>query len=145
VTKRKTIRFIVISLFILGLVVASLLIAAAVSSPNIIYEKPEVEWAKTYGGVEGNSVIQTADGGYAIAGANATFPDDVEYGYLSGNYIALLVKTDSAGEAQWQTIYEVEGGDSVASTVMQTNDSGYAIFGMAINYSTGAFGVKTAA
>jgi hypothetical protein len=56
------------------------------------------------------SVIQTADGGYAIAGASES-PDT-----------ATFVKTDSSGNVQWQKAQ----GDVVS--VVQTRDLGYVLF-----------------
>jgi hypothetical protein len=49
-------------------------------------------WNKTYGGASDDhvfSLVQTSDGGYAIAGSTLTYSD------------FLLVKTDSVGNQQW--------------------------------------------
>ncbi|MBT0160187.1 hypothetical protein G4O51_09405 [Candidatus Bathyarchaeota archaeon A05DMB-2] len=73
----------------------------------------------TYGTYAGYAVIQTTDGGYAIAGYAATYGP---HGYY--NQSALLIKTDSVGEAQWEKTYSNELGYPVLS-VMQTEDAGY--------------------
>lgn len=52
------------------------------------------EWSQTYGGSgddEAYSVVQTGDGGYALAGFTAS--------YGAGSYDAFLVKTDSSGKS----------------------------------------------
>ena len=70
-----------------------------------------------YGSGQGNSVIQTADGGYAIAG--------------NAGSQAVLVKTDSAGGLQWHKLYgnEVFAGYNNIVSVVQTRDLGYVLFG----------------
>jgi len=82
----------------------------------------EMLWSKTYGGITtedfANSVIQTSDGGYAIAGVseNLTFLDAHLW----------LVKTDSSGSKQWDLKY---GSSASTNPLIQTNDGGYAIAG----------------
>jgi hypothetical protein len=73
-------------------------------------EAPSVEWRRTFNSLQALSVIQTLDGGYALAGAS-TSPD-----------AATFVKTDSAGNVLWQKAQ----GDAVS--VVQTSDLGYALF-----------------
>ena len=63
---------------------------------NVISGVPHMQWSKTYGFYSGRSVVQTADGGYAAAGSNATRGDR---GF--GDYAPLLIKTDSSGELEW--------------------------------------------
>jgi len=59
-----------------------------------------MQWNKTYGGAgydEAHSVVQTRDGGYALAGGTSSFG--------AGGYDFWLVKTDSAGNMQWNKPY----------------------------------------
>jgi len=84
-----------------------------------------VLWDKKYLGTGsandyGYSVIQTSDGGYAIAGSTQ----------VSGipEYEMLLLKTDSNGNVQWMGKYAISYYDRACS-VIQTNDGGYAIAG----------------
>lgn len=79
----------------------------------------QLQWTKTYGTYAGYGVIQTTDGGYAIAGYAATYGP---HGYY--NRSALLIKTDGVGEIQWRKTYSNELGYPVLS-VMQTKDLGY--------------------
>jgi uncharacterized membrane protein len=107
--------------------IAVMLVALALAvAPLSSAETPSSEWSVTYSGWVGNSVIQTADGGYAIAGSTAA-------------YRAVLIKTDSSGGVQWQQEYgtEVFGGNNAAVSVVQTADSGYLLFG------AGGYLVKT--
>jgi len=84
-----------------------------------------VLWDKKYLGTgsandHGYSVIQTSDGGYAIAGETQ----------VSGipEYEMLLLKTDSNGNVQWIGKYVIGYYDRACS-VIQTSDGGYAIAG----------------
>ncbi len=85
------------------------------------------QWNKTYGGTfrcTFRSVIQTVDGGYAIAGM---FANDF-----------WLVKTDASGNEQWSRTYDpksseiqdMSGSQDYAWGLVQTVDGGYALTGM---------------
>lgn len=67
---------------------------------------PLVEWSKTYGLGSVRCVIQTADGGYAVA--DSTF-----------------LKTDSAGNVQWNITLD---DGIITASIVQTDD-GYALAG----------------
>jgi hypothetical protein len=89
------------------------------------------EFSKTYGGTkrdEAYSVIQTSDGGYALAGFTSS--------YGAGGYDFYLVKTDANGNIQW---YQYYGGaeDEEAHCVIQTSDGGYALAGYTESYGAG--------
>jgi len=88
-------------------------------------------WNKTYGGADhdqANSVVQTSDGGYALAGLTTSFG--------AGGDDFWLVKTDSAGNMQWNQTY---GGtkDDQANSVVQTLDGGYVLTGTTASYGAG--------
>jgi hypothetical protein len=53
-----------------------LVIAVSVPLSQAFSEAPTVEWNKTYSDLYANSVIQTADGGYAIVGYAGSIPSD---------------------------------------------------------------------
>jgi hypothetical protein len=77
-------------------------------------------WKQTYGGDGWDqvwSVIQTSDGGYALAGGTESFG--------SGGYEFWLVKTDSLGNVEWNETY----GAGSALSIVQTSDGGYALAG----------------
>ncbi len=77
-------------------------------------EPPEVEWNRTYGGPrygEAYSVVQSRDGGYALAGENFW-----------------LVKTVPRGELEWNRTY-FGPFLGTAWSVMQTRNGGYVLAG----------------
>lgn len=101
----------------LAVMLVALMLAASVPSSQAVSEAPAVEWSRTYSELRANSVIQTADGGYALVGDYAAQ--------------AVLAKTDSSGGLQWKKSYgtEVFGVNRNAVSVVQTTDSGYMLFG----------------
>jgi hypothetical protein len=92
------------------------------------------EWSKTYGGTNHDGcyyVIQTSDGGHALAGSTAS------YGVGAPPYLnAWLVKTDSAGNAVWNKTYGGTRND-YAYAMVQTGDGGYALAGSTSSYGVG--------
>jgi hypothetical protein len=84
------------------------------------------EWNRTYGGISvdvARSVVQTNDGGYALAGQYWSFATPV---YM------WLVKTDSTGVMEWNAPFG--GADwSEAYSVVQTSDGGFALAGYTRN------------
>jgi hypothetical protein len=107
------------------------------STPSIkaVSEAPQPQWSKTYGGYRGNWVIQTADGGYAIAGVNATYKPYQPHSPPNWwKFTPLLVKTDGSGNMKWKQTYasQVEKDSTYyneANSVVQTEDLGYALCG----------------
>ena len=96
-------------------------------------------WNRTYGGGNWDDlgcVVQTSDGGYALAGQTSS------YGADGMNF--WLVRTDGTGEAQWSHTYGGMGRDW-ASSVVQTSDGGYALAGQTDSFgpSTDAWLLKT--
>jgi hypothetical protein len=90
-----------------------------------------VAWNKSYGdsGWEGaNAIIQTHDGGYALAGSI------ILYGETQSDF--WLVKTDNNGTIEWNQSY---GGqlDDWAIEVIQTIDDGYLLTGTSYSYGEG--------
>jgi len=90
-----------------------------------------LQWTKTIGGKnweEGLALIQTSDGGYAIAGATPSFG--------AGEKDVYVVKLDANGNLQWtKTI----GGknDDYGFSLIQTSDGGYAIAGYTKSFGAG--------
>ncbi len=82
-----------------------------------------VSWNRTYGGSEAEiaySLVQTSDGGYAMAGS--------VYSYVAGEFDCLLVKTDERGNMQWNKTYGGAKAD-IAYSLAQTSDGGYVLVG----------------
>ncbi len=95
---------------------AILLLAGSVSAA------PLEEWNRTFtgaGNAAANSVQQTADGGYILAGAT----------YNKSHYGTWLVKTDEWGNEQWNRTFN--DSDNVRS-VQQTADGGYIFAGRSL-------------
>ena len=90
-------------------------------------------WNKTYGGINDDetpsgSVIQTPDGGYAVAGYTNT--------YGAGGYDFWLIKTDSFGNVQWNKTLGGPLNENGLPSVVQANDGTYVIAGTRVNNST---------
>ncbi|MDQ1280438.1 MAG: hypothetical protein QG670_1701 [Thermoproteota archaeon] len=72
-------------------------------------------WRQTYGGIYddcAHSVIQTNDGGYAIAGLGGD-------GYL-------LIKTDSTSNQMWNRTYKGTFTSDIGYSIIQASEDGYA-------------------
>jgi hypothetical protein len=84
-----------------------------------------LQWQEAVGSsntVYGNSVQQTSDGGYVLAGYSGSPP------------IILVAKFDSSGNVKWQTLYTAPVptgsiGGQIAYSLIQTSDGGYLIGG----------------
>ncbi len=88
-------------------------------------------WTRTYGGTsyeEGNSVQQTSDGGYIVAGTTDSFG--------AGNEDAYLIKTNSSGDTLWTRTYGSTQFD-YGYSVQQTSDSGYIVAGITNSFGAG--------
>lgn len=84
-------------------------------------------------------MVQTNDGGYAIATNNGSDYVYFDNGARSaGLFVSVLVKTDSSGRMQWDRTYKVTGNDIFAfelRSIIQTRDGGYALAGSATSNS----------
>ncbi|MDN7025305.1 hypothetical protein FGU65_10440 [Methanoculleus sp. FWC-SCC1] len=83
-------------------------------------------WNRTYDGLTASSVIQTGDGGYAIAANTIAVTPGETTGAMGTAY---LIKTDDAGNIVWNAAFEGQK----ASVVRQTTDGGYALIGWTWN------------
>jgi hypothetical protein len=84
------------------------------------------EWNQTYSMGNVLSVVQTPEGGYALAAVGASGPDNVT---------AWLVKTDSSGNVEWNQTYGGTG-NNILNSVIETSDGGYALGGWTDSYGT---------
>ena len=88
-------------------------------------------WSRTFGGQDWDmceSLVQTADGGFALAGFTSSFG--------SGEYDFWLVKTDKNGDSLWSRTY---GGQNIdyCNSLVQTSDGGYALVGDTDSFGAG--------
>ena len=91
----------------------------------------ETLWTRTYGGYSGERAYAmegTADGGFILAGYTES--------YTAGGQDAYVVKTDSAGNAEWTRTLG-GSGDDWAWDIACTADGGYVITGFTISPTTG--------
>ena len=106
-------------------------IQTSLPSDTIPATSPSPHFCKAIGGpaIEaGKSLIQTSDGGYAIAGNTSSFG--------AGENDVYVVKLDAKGNLQWtKTI----GGPDIdeSQSLIQTSDGGYAIAGYTTSFGAG--------
>jgi hypothetical protein len=92
-----------------------------------------LQWSKTVGGTgtdEVSSIVQTTDGGYAVAGVTNSFG--------AGGYDFYIVKLSSTGGLQWSKTVGGTGTDEVSS-IIQTTDGGYAVAGYTTSFGAGNY------
>ncbi len=84
--------------------------------------KGTIQWSRIYSdlgvGVQLNSIINTVDGGYALAGF-----------IFNGEDKAWIGKIDSNGNIKWQKTYGSATANRIFVNIEQTNDGGFVAFG----------------
>jgi len=92
-----------------------------------------VVWTKTIGGSLTDvalSIIQSSDGGYAVAGETSSFG--------AGDSDMYVVKLDSEGNVVWTKT--IGGSDfDAAYSIIQSSDGGYAVAGYTLSFGAGGF------
>lgn len=96
------------------------------------FPQPDSLWSRTYGGTGSdgcNAVVQTSDGGYAMAGLSPSFG--------AGDIDFWLVKTDSLGDSLWSRTYGGEGEPDGGLALEYTVDGGFVMAGYTDSYGAG--------
>ncbi|PKL31793.1 hypothetical protein CVV43_01550, partial [Candidatus Saccharibacteria bacterium HGW-Saccharibacteria-1] len=91
-----------------------------------------LSWSRTWGGTNSdfvNSLVQTSDGGYVVAGSTST--------YGMGRLDAFIAKFTADGNLSWSRTWGGVDHDGIESLV-QTNDGGYAVAGYTLSYGMGS-------
>jgi hypothetical protein len=91
-----------------------------------------LQWTKTIGGLAseaGLSLIQTSDGGYAIAGFTTSFG--------VGEADVYVVKLNANGNLQWTKTIGAKNEDLIKSSIIQTSDGSYVIASTTRSFSAG--------
>jgi hypothetical protein len=110
--------YITVAVIVALVTLAVALLVTQGTAPNT---NAQTEWSKTYYGDTGHAV-QTSDGGYAIAGSNASIM------YPAWERAPILIKTDASGELLWNKTFDATG-HVATSSIVQTKDGGYALSG----------------
>lgn len=94
-----------------------------------------IEWQKCLGGTNderANSIKQTIDGGYVLAGETRSINGDVS-GLHGTNKDAWVVKISNLGIMEWQKCLGGNNND-YANSIEQTNDGGYLLGSVSASY-----------
>ena len=103
----------------------------------------EIIWLRMYGGTEGDAfygIIPTSDGGYLIYGETASIDGDINQSSHAGSNEAWVIKTNAAGNIQWQSLTSgiVNNSDWIEtffSAVELPNNQGYWLMGITGNFN----------
>ncbi|NNK39531.1 MAG: hypothetical protein HKP45_02630 [Winogradskyella sp.] len=96
---------------------------------TVVNTDGDILWTKTYGGSgddRGQKLIQTSDGGFAMAGYSMSSDGDASNN--EGFHDNWLVKTDSQGNLLWEQSFGYSGHDH-AYTLIETADGGFFMAG----------------
>ena len=129
---KETISLALVLIILMQTIIMSTLIdranAGNVSTSTTI---PLDGWSKSYGESGDDAaytMIQTSDGGFAIAGFTYSFDSDGD---------GWLVKTDANGDMQWNKTYGGSSYDAISS-IIETTDNGFAMTGCTTSYGSGS-------
>src|SRR6185436_20058437 len=99
----------------------------------------EIEWQNTIGGGSAdllNSIQQTIDGGYILGGSSESNISGDKTENCIGLYDYWIIKSDSAGNIQWQNTIGGSSDDQLNS-IRQTSDGGYILGGQSLSDISG--------
>jgi len=97
-------------------------------------------WTKCYGGSgsdKANSIHQTTDGGFIVAGSSASTDGDVFGNHGGGDF--WILKLDASGDTIWTRCFG-GSGDERANSILQTEDGSYIVAGYTESNDCDVFG-----
>jgi len=110
-------------------------------SGNLVWRKDYSSNGYNWGDDLAFSVIQTSDGGYALAGYwNCKWEHDYLFPDLEPYSAAMLVKTDGSGNKQWANLYNGFYDDG-AYGVVEAPSGGYVLAGYTWTEGSGSYDV----
>ncbi len=101
----------------------SIINGISVSLLVVTDEDGNMKWNQTYSGLGAtypDALVQTSDGGYALAGYTYTIDG-------AGSFTSWFAKTDNTGNLEWNRTYSELG--NIIANIIQTSDGGYALIG----------------
>lgn len=107
-----------------------LIFSFLISSCILQFVNAQTQWQRTIGGTnhdQANCIIQTTDGGYAIAGFT--------FSYAAGYEDIYITKISSIGTIQWTKTIGGSGNE-IANSIIQTTDGGFAIGGWSSSFGS---------
>jgi hypothetical protein len=96
-------------------------------------QKPTIQWQKSYGGSfydKAESIVETSDGGYVIAGHSES--NDFDLSVNHGSFDFWIIKINNTGLIQWSSSWG-GGNPDYLQQVIQTNDSGFLCIGNTVS------------
>jgi len=110
--------------------ITGLILFVIIAQPFNLVSASSGMWSKTYGnGKESaHSLVETSDGGFALAGSTGSFG--------VGGSDFWLVKTDVNGNIEWNQTYGGAESES-ARSLIKTSDGGFAIVGDTESFGAG--------
>jgi hypothetical protein len=122
------------------------LLLATLFAINVAKAQPNIQWQKSLGGTDhdyANSIQQTTDNGYIVAGSSKSNDGDVTGNH--GEFDYWVIKLNATGTIAWQKSF---GGtyNDYASSIQQTTDGGYIVAGYSFSNDgnvTGHHGTTT--
>jgi hypothetical protein len=106
-----------------------ILLISILSSAGFVLNA-QIIFQKAYGGSamdEANSVRQTTDGGYIIAGTTTS--------YGSGGRDILVIKTNAMGDTSWTKTFGGDTDNEYGFCIQKTTDGGYIVSGIASSFA----------
>ncbi len=103
-----------------------------ISSITVYSQAPTIEWQKVYGGAIGetpNSICQTSDGGFILAGISFSMAGagDITQNSVNNKSDIWIIKITSLGVKQWQRKIRADSMFDSRPKIKQTPDGGYII------------------